>query len=131
MEQIYSLDSKLIYGVAVSEEFVYVITELDSHIQHNNLYYLEDNTVLGVSVPHNTNNLNPQSLLFEFSNVKEKVHQQYLNVINEIKEEAKISLSSHNLEKTDYNVISEEMVDLENETPNLYLYATQKAQTLH
>lgn len=131
MEQIYSLDSKLIYGVAVSEEFVYVITELDSHIQHNNLYYLEDNTVLGVSVPHNTNNLNPQSLLFEFSNVKEKVHQQYLNVINEIKEEAKTSLSSHNLEKTDYNVISEEMVDLENETPNLYLYATQKAQTLH
>lgn len=131
MEQIYSLDSKLIYGVPVSEEFVYVITELDSHIQHNNLYYLEDNTVLGVSVPHNTNNLNPQSLLFEFSNVKEKVHQQYLNVINEIKEEAKTSLSSHNLEKTDYNVISEEMVDLENETPNLYLYATQKAQTLH
>ena len=132
MQKIYAINSQLIYGVPISESFADILNDINHEYDNNHFFKVDDNNmILGIHVPHHIEKINPQTLLSDFLNIQQKIHKEYINIFDEIKDDLQDLAKEKHIEAIDYSLIKDEMKELIKETPHLYLYSTNQPQTLH
>lgn len=120
-----TLNSQLIFGVRISEEFFSIIQEYDlfSFNHDDDIFFtLGENYILGI-VPSHEDSINTKHhILMTFP---PHIEQECINSFNETLQELKIEfleyLNQEAISLDDYNFLLSELKSLKSETPQLFL----------
>lgn len=121
------LNSQLIFGVKISDDFSAIIEEynLFSFNQAQDIFFKSgDYSILGVSPPHEEEHNTKHHILFAYEpNVESIAQQPFLETLQELKIMFEDLYHKEILSSSDYDILTEELRSLHNEKPQLFLFA--------
>ncbi len=120
-----TLNSQLIFGVRISEEFAEIIKEYDlfSFNHDDDIFFtIGDNYILGI-VPSHEDSINTKHhILMTFPpHIEQQCLSSFNDTLVELKSEFMEYLNQEAISSDDYNFLLSELKSLKSETPQLFL----------
>lgn len=120
-----TLNSQLIFGVRISEEFAYIVKEYDlfSFNHDDDIFFtIGDNYILGIVPSHEDSMNTKHHILMTFPpHVEAECLSAFNETLSELKTEFLEYLSQEAISSDDYNFLVSEIKSLKSETPQLFL----------
>ena len=121
------LNSQLIFGVKVSEEFFSIINEhnlFSFNHEDDILFHLGEESILGFSPPHEESYNTKHHILYSYSpQIETKSFKDFNETLIELKKEFYDFLNKQKIDTEEYHLLIDELNDLKKEIPQLFLFS--------
>lgn len=121
------LNSQLIFGVKISDEFSAIVEEynLFSFNKAEDIFFKSgDYSILGVSPPHEEEHNTQHHILFAYEpNIESIAQKPFFETLQELKTMFEELYHKETISSSDYDILIEELKSLHNEKPQLFLFA--------
>lgn len=127
------LNSQLIFGVKISDDFSAIIEEYDlfSFNHEDDIFFrIGDYSILGITPPHEEEYNTKHHILFAYEeNIETVSKTPFKETLQELKTEFDSFYQQDILSLSDYQILLEELKALHTEKPQLFLFSEDSYQS--